>query len=254
MALMQLHIYSNVLQMNMDVWAILPEEMPPNSTLKHMLFLHGGSGDHTKWVRNSNIERDALKAGIAVFMPGAHKSCFTNVHGWHKYNEYIGSELPIILRNMFPALSHNREDTWVAGFSNGGYGAFLISLTYPETFGYACPAGAGDKADIDWAGLGRLAEKDMLFGLETDMPNSSHSVKFLAQKLLDENRPLPTILHGCGENDPWVTMNRFMRDFFTAHNAFDYTYLEFPGIGHTTQAMELAYTEFFRKMTKEPSS
>ena len=93
-----------------------------------------------------------------------------------------------------------------------------------------------------------MAEKDMLFGLETDMPNSPHSVKFLAQKLLDENRLLPTILHCCGENDPWVGMNRSVRDFFTAHKEFDYNYLEFPNEGHTGKAMELAYTEFFKNI------
>lgn len=34
--------------------------------------------------------------------------------------------------NMFPCLSDKRENNYVSGFSNGGYGCLHIALRYPE--------------------------------------------------------------------------------------------------------------------------
>ena len=235
LAILKLNLYSVVLQMQVDVWAVLPE---PNPGLKWMVLLHGGSGFQENWAIDTNIEQLALGHGIAVFMPDGHDSCFVNTATGRRYGEYIGRELQGILRRYFPTLSQSRDDTWISGFSNGGYGAFLAGLAYPQNFGRIVAAGTGDKADIDWDGQNRLKEKEKLFGASTDMSNSEYSIKFLAKKLAEKNGPKPAIVHGCGENDPWLHMNHSLRDFFAA-SPFDYAYHEFPNEGHTPKAMEL---------------
>ena len=247
MALMQLHIDSETLFMAMDVWVLMPEKMPAKD-LRAFWFLHGGHGDHSRWVRASSIERDAAEHGIAVIMPGAHNSSFVNMHGWQKYNDYIGGELPGIIRSIFPMLSHKREDNWIGGFSNGGYGSLNVALRHPEVFGAVCAVAAGDKADVDWAG--RMKEKAMIFGADTDMHNSEYSLQYLAKQLLHQGRPAPKISHFCGSEDPWLDLNHKVRDFFQTveGNPFSYSYTEIAGYGHKVEAAENAYRAFFGKM------
>ena len=250
MALMQLHIHSNTLFMAMDVWAVMPEKMPEGGGLRTFWFLHGGHGDHTRWIRASSIERDAAERGIAVILPGAHNSSFVNMHGWQRYNDFIGAELPVIIRNIFPSLSREREDNWIGGFSNGGYGCINVALRHPEMFGAVCACAAGDKADVDWAN--RPAEKAMIYGADTDMHKSEYSLQYLASRLLEKDKPAPRIFHSCGSEDPWLDMNHDVRNFFQSidGNPFDYSYTEINEHGHTAQTMEIAYKSFFDKMIK----
>ena len=53
----------------------------------------------------------------------------------NNFGAYIGRELVEMSRRMFP-LSHRREDTFLAGFSMGGFGAIRNGLKYYDTFGY----------------------------------------------------------------------------------------------------------------------
>ena len=85
MALIETHIYSEVLKMVMEVNVILPQERQPyrdKDKFKVLWLLHGGSGDATAWLRMTSIERYAYEYGIAVVVPGAMNSCFTDMaHG-----------------------------------------------------------------------------------------------------------------------------------------------------------------------------
>ena len=59
MTLMQFHIQSKVLQMGMDVWALLPDR-PIQEPWKVLWLLHGGSGDQTGWVRNTRMPGNTI--------------------------------------------------------------------------------------------------------------------------------------------------------------------------------------------------
>lgn len=64
MTLMQFHIQSEVLQMGMDVWALMPDQRKnEDEPLKVLWLLHGGSGDQTAWVRDTRIEAYASQYG-----------------------------------------------------------------------------------------------------------------------------------------------------------------------------------------------
>lgn len=82
MTLMQFHIQSKVLQMGMDVWALLPDQPHTiQEPLKVLWLLHGGSGDQTGWVRNTSIEAHAGKYNnLAVILPHALSLLFCG-HG-----------------------------------------------------------------------------------------------------------------------------------------------------------------------------
>ncbi|EUJ31353.1 tributyrin esterase [Listeria floridensis FSL S10-1187] len=152
MALLHFKFRSNALAMATDVSLILPEQpswFSEETLTKYptLYLLHGLSNDHSTYVRNTNIERYAAEKGIAVVMPSADHSFYANMAYGHRYFDYVAYELPEVLPTLFP-LSKKREDTFIAGHSMGGYGAFKIALTNPERF--AKVASMSGVMDIDY--------------------------------------------------------------------------------------------------------
>ena len=69
-------------------------------------------------------------------MPDGGRSFYTDSGEGENYFSYVSSELVEYTRALFP-LSRDREKTFAAGNSMGGYGAVKCALTRPDTFG-AC--------------------------------------------------------------------------------------------------------------------
>ena len=246
MAFIQIHLTSKVLGMDENVWAFIPEIAAfdePNKKFKVLWFLHGGSGDQTTGAMGMNLSTLATKYNIAVIMPTVHHSCFVDMHMGPKYATYIGQELPLILRAMFPFLSDKREDNIISGFSNGGYGTFHLALKFPEIFGYGGAFAAGDKADADWSG--RMELKEVLFGAD-DISQSEYSIRNQALQLAYSGRVLPKLFHVCGENDPWHAMNKLVRECFEgiSGNPYEYAYYEVPERGHDRSCWQIALEKF----------
>ncbi len=101
-----------------------------------ILLLHGISDSHTAWMRYTSIERYATAHNLAVVMPCVHRSFYSNMKYGFKYWDFISHDVPNLARLLFP-LSEKREETFVAGLSMGGYGAFKLGLRKPEIFSKA---------------------------------------------------------------------------------------------------------------------
>lgn len=101
-----------------------------------LYLLHGYSDDHSSWCRRTSIERYVSEMGIAVIMPNAHKSFYTNMKHGDAYWDFISDELPQKVNSMFN-ISNRRRDNFVAGISMGGYGAFKLALRCPRKFAAA---------------------------------------------------------------------------------------------------------------------
>jgi S-formylglutathione hydrolase FrmB len=246
MAFAQIHLRSDTLAMNEEIWAFLPEAesfTPPDRKFKTFWFLHGGSGDQTAGALKLDMERFAARYDLAVIMPNVHGSCYVNMARGPRYADYLGLELPRVLRTMFPFLSGKREDNIISGFSNGGYGAFHLALKFPGVFGYGGAFAAGDKADADFSG--RPLEKLSLFG-DGNLQETEYSVKHQARALAASGGPLPRFFHVCGETDPWHHMNKLVRECFEGipGNPYGYAYLEVPGRGHDNQCWRTALENF----------
>ena len=138
MAFMEIQFYSEVLRMDMAAYVLIPQPKDPDASdepYKTLWLYHGGSGDHTSWLRASRIETYAIERNIAVIMPGVHKSCFINMNMGPRYGDFVGRELVEIMRGFFPRLSRRREDNFVSGLSNGGYGCIHVGLSNPDIYG-----------------------------------------------------------------------------------------------------------------------
>lgn len=114
-------------------------------TFQTLYLLHGKTDDNTAWLRYTTIEKMAEENNIAVVMPNADLSFYTDMEYGSNYYSYISSELPNIMRAMFP-LSDKKEDNFIAGLSMGGYGAFKIAMSNPDN--YAAAASLSGVLDI----------------------------------------------------------------------------------------------------------
>ena len=257
MVLMQCQIHSQVLQMQTDVWALVPGEEPgwhtgdSRTPWKVLWLLHGGVGDHTFWLRHTQIEEIAASCeNVAVIMPDAYgSSCVDTAYG-ARFGTYLGQELPQIMRSVLPGLSSRREDNWIAGFSNGGYGSLYLGLAFSQTYGSIGAYGAGDKADADFSQNG--VEKERLFG-KGDLHGGRYSVVHLAERLACSDQVKPRIFHGCGELDPWRDMNETVRDAILQlpGDPYQYEFKLWEGLGHTGECCSAVMRHFLKNVTAE---
>ncbi|MEL4320534.1 alpha/beta hydrolase family protein [Leifsonia sp. YIM 134122] len=206
MALMQCSFFSDALGVTTHANVILPQESTlAGGRMPVLYLLHGRSDDETAWLRWSAIERHATEHGIAVVMPNAGRSFYTDQVVGHDYFTFISDELPRVMQRFFP-LSGEPEDTFVAGLSMGGYGALKWALNKPHSIAAAASlSGALDIAireqDAEWlANHGSLAEAqakgDDLFALAASLDAAS----------------VPSLFVWCGTEDHLIEENRRFRD------------------------------------------
>ncbi len=203
MALFQCHFYSDVLKLSTAMTVILPQRpsgAPPCPTL---YLLHGLSDDHTVWLRRTSIERYAEPLGLAVVMPAVDRSFYTDMFAGNRYWTFISEELPALAQSFFP-LSPAREDTFVAGLSMGGYGAFKLALSHPERFA----AGASLSGALDIAAVARSDEdvpwspdKRAIFGDLEKVAGSQMDLFQLARQVVELGGVRPALYQWCGVED-----------------------------------------------------
>lgn len=170
MALIHCDFFSEVLGLNTSACVVLPQpsgplqwaSAPPARRYPVLWLLHGLSDDHTIWQRRTSIERYVDPMGLAVVMPGVHRSWYTDMAAGNRYWTFVSEELPGIMRSLFP-ISERRDDNFVAGLSMGGYGAFKLALRHPERF--AAAASLSGALSIAYG----LAQS-LLLGLEAVLP------------------------------------------------------------------------------------
>ena len=143
MAHLTVQCFSNVLGHCITFEALLPEtatnQIGMNSvdggdTYPVLYLLHGLSDDQTIWMRRTSIERYVSERGIAVIMPFGEQSFYSDMQMGRRYWTFLSEELPDLCRCFFPRISPRREDTFAAGLSMGGYGAFKLALRRPDRF------------------------------------------------------------------------------------------------------------------------
>ena len=218
MAHLRCDFYSDALGLSTSMTVLLPEvaktqvgmpggagdEPPPV-----LYLLHGLSDDDTTWLRRTSIERYVAPLGLAVVMPQVHRSFYTDQAYGGDYWTHLSEELPELVSRFF-RVSERREDTFVAGLSMGGYGAFKWALTQPERFAAAASfSGAMDLRALEALRQTRPHEGDpklfeRLFGSDP-IPDSADLFTLLAD--LDPDR-VPDLYLGCGTEDFLVDGNR----------------------------------------------
>ena len=213
MAILHIDFFSRALGRSAQMDAILPDARgTAEKPWKTLYLLHGMTDDYTAWQRWTSIERYAEEYGIAVIMPDTRLGWYTDTAAGERYFSFVSDELIRISRRMFPSLSHQKEDTFVAGLSMGGYGAMKCALKKPETFCKAASlSGALDIYGVTQLDppLGEKGYWEDIFGPIEAIRGSENDV-FAAAEALTADRP--ELFMWCGTEDFLYTMNTAMRD------------------------------------------
>ena len=192
MAVCELTMRSTTLMMDVKVTVLIPESRKdyhlddPDKKYPCLYILHGSCEDNSTWLNSSNLYLMARDLELFVVMPSAYNSCYVDTKFGMKMMTYIAEELPAKMERLFP-ISSKREDRFLMGESMGGYGTWLLSLTYPEKYGKACPLSQGGIRD---------------FGHILD--TGAYSVDQLARELSSSGKEATDYFLMCGTEDVMV--------------------------------------------------
>ena len=172
-----------------------------------LYLLHGLTDDDSAWTRYTSIERYAAAKGLAVVMPQVHRSFYADEAYGMKFWTFLSEELPQIVQSFF-RVSADRADTFVAGLSMGGYGAFKWALRRPERFAAAASlSGALDVAYIQKHDLRpHIRELVPRVWGDREVTRSPDDLLHLVQTA--EKASLPRLLLRCGTEDHLLAQNR----------------------------------------------
>ncbi|WP_416393504.1 MULTISPECIES: alpha/beta hydrolase [unclassified Curtobacterium] len=250
MALTTLSFLSSFLRSNQTISVILPD-LPLGANAQDfyssgkrypvLWLLHGTFGDHTDWVRRTNIETYATEAQMVVVMPSALNSNYSN---WPNFslgydaNRYLVDELLPLIHGWFP-VSSAREDNAIAGLSMGGRGTMKFVANNPERFGRAAVFSAApreldalDEHEVRTSAdpfLQRLAGMADNAGGWRAFVDGDENV----WRIFDERRnELPPILFSTGGADQLIRDDLARYREHAEATGLNMRFEEIPGLGH----------------------
>lgn len=190
----------------------------PKNPEKTLYWLHGYRGDSQEFIhRYKKVEELAEKYKIAIVMPttGDYEYFDTDERCSAKL---LGEVLVKECRKKYN-LSNEKENTYIAGVSMGGYGALLLGARYGEIFGkIAAVSGAFIQNDIyngnpEVVGTGekQAEEWHKIFGDFSELEFSSERNPYVASCKALETNSLPPIFLSCGADDMLYQRNIYMK-------------------------------------------
>jgi S-formylglutathione hydrolase FrmB len=225
MAFIQCNFHAETLGVGASMNVLLPDpkpDQPADRRYPVLYLLHGLSDDHTAWMRWTSVERYARNKDIAIVMPAVNRSFYSDMESGYPYWTFISEELPAKAKAYFP-ISHDREDTFAAGLSMGGYGAFKLALRRPDRF--AAAASLSGALDVKQGCERWPKDFGYIFG---DAVADDDDLFRLAEKMAASAGPKPKLYQACGTEDYLYEANQsFLRHARSLN--LDLEYEEGPG-------------------------
>jgi putative tributyrin esterase len=244
MALIDIKLFSTILKTNVDVRVIMPTPDEPFYTddtpyykngykYQVLYLLHGAHGDCTVWSRNTGIERYAQAHKLIVVCPSVTNSCYLNMAYGGAFMDFVTMELPTMINYTFP-VSQKREDTFIAGMSMGGYGAWRIALEHPERFNCAVSLSGGlligTNKPLTKGAPSSISMKDVFGeGEAAERMMQENNLLNIFKKRIEEGVELPRWFQCVGTEDFTYEGNQEMKKALEELGV-DLTYDEGPGI------------------------
>lgn len=238
MGLFRGDFYSQSLRMTTQVNVIFPDvsnDVTPlwEGTPRTLYLLHGLAANAGEWTRFSKVEYYAKKYNFTVIMPEVQRSFYCSTVYGSDYFSYVADELPAICNRWF-RLAPDREHTFIAGESMGGYGATKIALWRPKQYA-ACASLSGVMDYPAWVERARKGEllpdvlpqePDVLHGIGGVPSPEDDLFHLVRQAAQDPERP--HLIQLCGTEDFLYGDNVRFRDAAQAAG-YGHTYMEWAG-------------------------
>lgn len=240
MARFTVDFYSNSLRRPVQFKIFIPNdfsnEWKPEQKSKKMrtiFLLHGYRCGPENWVG----ENLATLYNFALVMPNGENGFYLNgLSSGHDYETFVGVELVDYVRKTF-GLAKSPDETFVMGFSMGGFGALHTAFAYPETFGKTVALSSAliihSTSKMKKGEDNGMANYDYYrecFGELGNLENSRNNPEILIEEILKNKKRMPKIFMACGEQDFLLEENRSFHKFLSEKNV-PHIYLESPG-GH----------------------
>lgn len=240
MAYLSCNFFAETLGVSTSMQVLLPQATgtgqigqagaPARESYPVLYLLHGWSDDDSIWMRRTSIERYAADRGLIVVMPRVELSFYQNMASGMHFWDFISEEVPSLCKQWFP-ISGKREETFAAGLSMGGYGAFRLGLARPER--YAAVASLSGALDILSTMKAireddRSAKREAIFGAGHRLLGKESDLFHLTDALLQGGGPTPRFYQWCGTDDFLYQDNLRFRDQARA-KGLDLAYHEGPG-------------------------
>ncbi|WP_295722839.1 alpha/beta hydrolase family protein [uncultured Methanobrevibacter sp.] len=258
MALLDIRFKSLELGRNVSITVILPVDnldyvnkinisiKPPYKTL---YLLNGIYGDSFEWISHTNIKKLAEIYNLCVIMPSGENSFYRNHGEGRNYSNFIGQELLTITRNMFN-LSKKRADTFIGGYSMGGFGALYNGLKYNHNFSKI--VGLSPALILDYvfnkSNISSYEYKpsfiENCFGSLENIDINEYNPSYIIKNLIENDKKIPDIYLSCAEDDVnLINPTRRFKEFLEQNKNFvNYYYREGKG-GHNWKYWDMQLEE-----------
>lgn len=164
MAVIDIEFRPESLKKCVSVKVVIPDPKRLDTSLdkyKVVYALHGVGENSSSFLYKSNIVRYVENRNIILVIPDGDRSMYQDDYLGQKYLTFITEELPQYLYKVFK-ISTSKNDTWIMGFSMGGYGAVRVALLNSDKYkGFASFSGLLDLRPL---AVSRRAE------MESDFP------------------------------------------------------------------------------------
>ena len=242
MADLTIRFYSDALKRDVSFLMVIPNDIRtdyPRDDLKRtdrpmktLFLLHGYQGSAFNWIPGNLAEQ----YNFAVVIPNGENSFWLDGPATgRKFATFVGVELVEYVRKTFN-LAMTKEDTYIMGYSMGGFGALHTAFAYPETFSKVAALssalihnGVAKMKDGEGNEVANYDYYYMCFGDPSKVAQSDNNPEYLLKKQLAEGKKLPEIFMACGTEDFLLGENRALHKFLEEQKV-EHVYLESKGI------------------------
>lgn len=229
MALMHVTYFSQALAGQNEFLLVLPNDVPPfmagmnphyQRPMKTLVLLHGYNGGTADWITGSSVQELAVQYNLAVIMPNGRNSFYLDREPTgEKFAAFVGDEVLNYARKTF-GLSKKAEDTFIGGFSMGGFGALRNGLAFSQNYSKIAALSSAliihqlkEMKSEDQNPMANYAYYANVFGdLQTAEERDCNPEVLIRQKI-EAGEKLPEIFMACGTEDFLIAPNRAFRDF-----------------------------------------
>lgn len=223
MAIINFEFASEILTQHTKIKIFIPDKILRSESIDNtpvIYLLHGKNGNEESWGLETNAYQYSKQYGFIMIMPYAANSFYSNMIYGDMYWDFIADELPKVLMNCFK-ISSTKENTFVCGYSMGGYGALKLGLTYPERYeAIATLSGSLRSIKETKTKIEYEERHDLLFAFGDcgEKVKYESDIYYLTEKILREGRKLPKLYIYCGKNDSLYKSNIKYKQFAENNN------------------------------------